>query len=161
MSGLTRDSRQKKGTMFRIETQFLCADYPPSLQRNAQFFFLFLGFYRLIQRLTTWFLRASSSCFQLYPSCTAVTQLELEMLETTFFFSQKRSISKIKERRICCILLLRLPAFVLNGFYNNWKTVFLFFVFIWWPLCGKNVLFEKLVIFPGTFSLKLYGRLWT
>lgn len=78
-----------------------------------------------------------------------------------FFFSQKRSISKIKERRICCILLLRLPAFVLNGFYNNWKTVFLFFVFIWWPLCGKNVLFEKLVIFPGTFSLKLYGRLWT
>lgn len=146
MSGLTRDSRQKKGTMFRIETQFLCADYPPSLQRNAQFFFLFLGFYRLIQRLTTWFLRASSSCFQLYPSCTAVTQLELEMLETTFFFSQKRSISKIKERRICCILLLRLPAFVLNGFYNNWKTFFCFLflyggLFVVKMFCLKNWLF--------------------
>lgn len=60
-----------------------------------------------------------------------------------FFFSQKRSISKIKERRICCILLLRLPAFVLNGFYNNWKTVFCFLflyggLFVVKMFCLKN-----------------------
>lgn len=58
-----------------------------------------------------------------------------------FFFSQKRSISKIKERRICCILLLRLPAFVLNGFY--WKTFFCFLflyggLFVVKMFCLKN-----------------------
>lgn len=159
MSGLTRDSRQKKkARCLESKRSFFVRIIPHPFKEMRIFFSFSLVFFRLIQRLTTWFLRASSSCFQLYPSCTAVTQLELEMLETTFFQSKTLYIENKREEN-----LLHFAA-TSACFCPQWfllENVFLFFVFIWWPFCGKNVLFEKLVIFPGTFSLKLYGRLWT